>query len=737
MNEFKVRKGLIVQGSGSTLLDIQGSQGQLFSVTDSLTGSLFSVNDISGMPIMEVFSDDRINLGTFNAEAIKVSGSTASVTGSLLGTASFAQTASFLASTTNAFLQNGNSFGTQALIGTNDNQNLALETSGSTRMFISSSGLIGIGVTNPVAKLDIDVNEIGGYNINLRNSAGYEVKIGGPSGDLISNNPFTYGFKFGPLTVNPTTYTFKFAQFDVLYGTGLTPGYLPRINVIGVGNSQIYDDGTNIGIGTTNPSAKLHVYGGNIKITEGTGGDEQIEVSGGYLAKYNGLNNAWGFAQDRIYINGDTGNVGIGTTSPGAKLTVQGNISIRNSSGFDRTVLGIDGVSSSPYITLMRESDATVTVRLDSNSDSYLTGGNIGIGTTTPNAKLDVSGSLSQGTQTQATGQYSHAEGFNTVASGNYTHAEGVNTLAQEQGAHTEGHFTTGSGGYSHAEGVGTISSGSYSHAEGNGTIAIGQASHAEGGQTVSLGNFSHAEGQQTISTGQYSHAEGEGANASGSHSHAEGNYTIAEGDYSHAEGFTSRASGTFSHAEGIGTLASGFSSHAEGDQTLASGAGSHAEGRSTDATGNYSHAEGSQTLASGIYAHAEGVNTVASGDHSHTEGENTAASGRGAHAEGYYTSASGNYSHAEGYYTIANGSYQHVQGQYNAPSSIQSAFIVGNGVDDSNRSNLIFAAGNEVQITGSVTVTQGITGSLEAPSISLNGVNLESLMIAYAVALG
>jgi hypothetical protein len=94
-NEFKIKKGLIVQGSGSTTLDIQGSQGQLFSVTDSLTGSLFSVNDISGIPILEAFSDDRVLIGTFNAEAIKVSGSTATITGSLLGTSSFAQTASF------------------------------------------------------------------------------------------------------------------------------------------------------------------------------------------------------------------------------------------------------------------------------------------------------------------------------------------------------------------------------------------------------------------------------------------------------------------------------------------------------------------------------------------------------------------------------------------------------------------------------------------------------------------
>ena len=45
-NEFKVRKGLIVNGSGSTLLDVQGSQGQLFAITDSLSGSLFTVSDM-------------------------------------------------------------------------------------------------------------------------------------------------------------------------------------------------------------------------------------------------------------------------------------------------------------------------------------------------------------------------------------------------------------------------------------------------------------------------------------------------------------------------------------------------------------------------------------------------------------------------------------------------------------------------------------------------------------------
>ena len=63
-NEFKIKKGLIVTGaSGGTVVDIQGSQGQLFSVTDDLSGSIFAVSDISGVPIFDVNSS---GLSTFD-----------------------------------------------------------------------------------------------------------------------------------------------------------------------------------------------------------------------------------------------------------------------------------------------------------------------------------------------------------------------------------------------------------------------------------------------------------------------------------------------------------------------------------------------------------------------------------------------------------------------------------------------------------------------------------------------
>ena len=86
-NEFKVRKGLIVQGSGSTgdetLLDVQGNQGQLFSVTDSLIGDIFTVSDISGIPILNVSSSGVVEAGTFGSYGLIVNGSNITSSGNM------------------------------------------------------------------------------------------------------------------------------------------------------------------------------------------------------------------------------------------------------------------------------------------------------------------------------------------------------------------------------------------------------------------------------------------------------------------------------------------------------------------------------------------------------------------------------------------------------------------------------------------------------------------------------
>ena len=82
---------LLIEGSGSKVLEVKGTQGQLFSITDELSGSLFSINTISGTPVIEAFSDNKVTLGSF-AQPLIITGSAnggTSISGSNNSTASF------------------------------------------------------------------------------------------------------------------------------------------------------------------------------------------------------------------------------------------------------------------------------------------------------------------------------------------------------------------------------------------------------------------------------------------------------------------------------------------------------------------------------------------------------------------------------------------------------------------------------------------------------------------------
>ena len=53
-------------GTAVSAFDIHGSEGQLFSVTNNLTsGSIFSVNDVSGIPSIDVDADGTIQLAPY------------------------------------------------------------------------------------------------------------------------------------------------------------------------------------------------------------------------------------------------------------------------------------------------------------------------------------------------------------------------------------------------------------------------------------------------------------------------------------------------------------------------------------------------------------------------------------------------------------------------------------------------------------------------------------------------
>jgi len=56
-------QSLSVIGSGSTVFDVIGSQGTLFSIDDDLDGVIFTANDRSGLPSLEVSASGEVYIG--------------------------------------------------------------------------------------------------------------------------------------------------------------------------------------------------------------------------------------------------------------------------------------------------------------------------------------------------------------------------------------------------------------------------------------------------------------------------------------------------------------------------------------------------------------------------------------------------------------------------------------------------------------------------------------------------
>jgi len=64
----------VSNATGLDRFSIDGTNGRLFSVTDNLSGSLFSVNDIAGLPIIEAFDDNTVIMGAFNRNDFVLTG---------------------------------------------------------------------------------------------------------------------------------------------------------------------------------------------------------------------------------------------------------------------------------------------------------------------------------------------------------------------------------------------------------------------------------------------------------------------------------------------------------------------------------------------------------------------------------------------------------------------------------------------------------------------------------------
>ena len=213
---------------------------------------------------------------------------------------------------------------------------------------------------------------------------------------------------------------------------------------------------------------------------------------------------------------------------------------------------------------------------------------------------------------------------------------------------------------------------------------------------------------------------------------------------YSNSFSSTRGATGSYSIAMGYNTTASGTASTASGYSSTASANYSTAMGYFTTASGTESTAMGKGTTAIGTASTAMGSDTNASGKTSTTMGEYTTASGSYSTSMGYFTTASGYFSTAMGRFSTASDYASTVIGHYNSSGSsvtnsalsfntANTAFVVGNGTDSSNRSDafkVMFngdaTVSNDLTVNGDVTVSSD--ARLKANIVSL-GATLSKLL--------
>ena len=294
-------------------------------------------------------------------------------------------------------------------IGTTGVGAFLFQTNNVERMRITSAGLVGIGTTSPGQILDVrpSANNIVQFETATHSTlTGLAAAVSFSRGnDGATDLGAVFGWNNGGLAMA--------AREGLAFATGGAINYSATIERMRITSAGF------VGIGTSSPATILHVDAASSTETarfETDGNSPFISIYGsagrhGYIQAndstsgfivYNQLNRPMRFfnnAVERMRIT-ETGNVGIGTSSPGQRLTIQGAGLILPAAGWSSGQTAFlylgdtnNGVSAtnggfSTYFNFNGHNwnvNGTEAMRIDGSR-------NVGIGTTTPGARLDVIG---------------------------------------------------------------------------------------------------------------------------------------------------------------------------------------------------------------------------------------------------------------------------------------------------------------------------------------------------------